>query len=99
MQWKHKWIKRLTVIKQKQQMMHERERLYDEVMEARMEWELAHQAFQAAKELEEVDIAIYTLEAAERRYQMRLRAVKAVYPHWANGDTQSKEESIEDGVS
>ncbi|MGG0825074.1 DUF2508 family protein [Paenibacillus turicensis] len=99
MQWKHKWIKRMSAIKQRQQHMHERQRLYDEVMEARMEWELAHQAFQNAKELEEVDIAIYTLEAAERRYQMRLRAVKAVYPHWVNGDAQMNEKSLEDGVS
>lgn len=99
MEWKHKWVKRMSVLKQKQQIMQERERLYEEVMEARMEWELAHQAFQAAKELEEVDIAIYTLEAAERRYQMRLRAVKAVYPHWTKDDAQMNEKSIEDGVS
>lgn len=99
MQWKHMWIKRMSVMKQKQQLMHERERLYDEVMEARMEWELAYQAFQAAQEVEEVDIAIYSLEAAERRYQMKLRAVKAIYPHWAKADAQVDEDCVEDGVS
>lgn len=97
MRWKHKWLKRLTAIKQEQQELNERQRLYDEVTQARMEWELAYQAFQAAQEAEEVDIAIYTLEAAERRYQVRLRAVKAIYPHWTTN--QSKTKTLQDGVS
>lgn len=96
MQWKHKWLKRMTAIKQEQQELSERQRLYDEVTKARMEWELAYQAFQAAKEADEVDIAIYTLEAAERRYQMCLKAVKAVYPNWTTNKIENK--SLQDGV-
>ncbi|GGH40745.1 DUF2508 family protein [Paenibacillus segetis] len=56
--------------------------LYEEVNKAREEWERAYQAFQRAAESDEVDVAIYTLEAAERRYQIQLKAAKAANLNW-----------------
>lgn len=56
--------------------------LYEGVNNAREEWERAYQAFQRAAESDEVDVAIYTLEAAERRYQIQLKAAKAANLNW-----------------
>ncbi|MBU5674249.1 YaaL family protein [Paenibacillus sp. MSJ-6] len=56
--------------------------LYDEVMKARAEWELASHAFQYALGKDEVDVAIYTLEAAERKYQIKLKQAKQANVHW-----------------
>lgn len=59
-----------------------KKQLYQEVSKAREEWERAYQAFQAAVESDEVDVAIYTLEAAERRYQIQLKIAKGANLNW-----------------
>jgi hypothetical protein len=55
--------------------------VYAEVLKAHKEWERAHLAFQSALGTDEVDVAIYTLEAAERRYQIQLKAAKKLEIH------------------
>lgn len=59
-----------------------KQHLYDEVMKARAEWRLASHAFQYALGKDEVDVAIYTLEAAERKYQIKLKQAKEANAYW-----------------
>ncbi|WP_059040433.1 hypothetical protein [Paenibacillus rubinfantis] len=56
--------------------------LYEEVIKALREWERACIAFEEAVGHDEVDVAIYTLEAAERRYQIQLKAAKQAQVDW-----------------
>ncbi|MGG6312937.1 DUF2508 domain-containing protein [Paenibacillus macerans] len=56
--------------------------LYGEVVKALRDWERAYIAFQEAVGQDEVDVAIYTLEAAERRYQIHLKAAKQARVNW-----------------
>ncbi|MCM3703538.1 DUF2508 family protein [Paenibacillus macerans] len=56
--------------------------LKKEVVKAHKEWEQAYTAFQEATGMDEVDVAIYTLEAAERRYQILLKAAKQANLDW-----------------
>ncbi|WP_068698815.1 DUF2508 family protein [Paenibacillus yonginensis] len=67
--------------RQQRHELEERERVYHEVLKAHKEWERAHLAFQAAVGKDEVDVAIYTLEAAERRYQIQLKEAKKLEIH------------------
>ncbi|WP_247681996.1 DUF2508 family protein [Paenibacillus sp. Marseille-P2973] len=59
-----------------------KEYLYKEICRARAEWERASWAFQEALGDDEVDVAIYLLEAAERRYQIQLKMAKQAKVEW-----------------
>ncbi|MEK3732682.1 MULTISPECIES: hypothetical protein [Paenibacillus] len=57
----------------------EQERLWNVYMDVRrsqVEWERAHLLFQEATGQDQIDYAIYILEAAERKYQMNLKQAK-----------------------
>ncbi|RRJ67486.1 DUF2508 family protein [Paenibacillus oralis] len=62
--------------------METKQLLYKEVVKAHKEWERAYTAFQEVTGMDEVDVAIYTLEAAERRYQIQLKAAKQANLDW-----------------
>ncbi|WP_106769460.1 DUF2508 family protein [Paenibacillus faecalis] len=47
-----------------------------DVQKSQMEWERAHLMFQEAIGQDQIDYAIYVLEAAERKYQMNLKQAK-----------------------
>lgn len=47
-----------------------------EVRKAQMEWERAHLMFDEAVGQDQIDYAIYILEAAERKYQIHLKHAK-----------------------
>ncbi|WP_083484740.1 DUF2508 family protein [Paenibacillus ihumii] len=79
--WKQ-WLLRMKKIGQIDPELEQKERLYLEVKKAQREWERAYCAMQAAVGQDEVDIAIYTLEAAERRYQVQLKAAKQANVTW-----------------
>lgn len=64
------------------EMLEYKRELYGEVIKALKEWERAYTAFQHAVGEDEVDVAIYTLEAAERRYQIHLKAAKQAKLDW-----------------
>ncbi|NMO97928.1 DUF2508 family protein [Paenibacillus lemnae] len=49
---------------------------YLDVRSSQMEWERAHLLFQEASGQDQIDYAIYMLEAAERKYQMNLKQAK-----------------------
>lgn len=57
----------------------EQERMWSVFMDVRksqMEWERAYLMFQEAMGQDQIDYAIYMLEAAERKYQMNLKQAK-----------------------
>lgn len=74
-------IGRSDLAHRKDELEYKRE-LYEEVVNALKEWERASIAFQEAVGHDEVDVAIYTLEAAERRYQIQLKAAKQAKVDW-----------------
>ncbi|GAA0138118.1 hypothetical protein YSY43_49590 [Paenibacillus sp. YSY-4.3] len=76
------WLLRMKKARQYDKELEQKEQLYREVMKARRQWEQAYCALQAAVGSDEVDIAIYTLEAAERRYQVHLKAAKQANVTW-----------------
>ena len=49
---------------------------YMDVRKSQLEWERAHLMFQEATGQDQIDYAIYMLEAAERKYQMNLKQAK-----------------------
>ncbi|MCJ8015158.1 DUF2508 family protein [Paenibacillus sp. KQZ6P-2] len=52
--------------------------VYMDVRKAQTEWERARMLFEEAEGEEQIDYAIYMLEAAERKYQMNLRVAKRI---------------------
>lgn len=61
------------------QLKSERERLIDEVRVAEAEWRHAHAQFDAALGVDQVDYAIYLLEAAEQKLDMTLRQARKLW--------------------
>ncbi|MBW4085202.1 DUF2508 family protein [Paenibacillus sp. S150] len=49
-----------------------------EVKQAQSEWERAHLMFDEARGQDQIDYAIYILEAAERKYQIHLKHAKSM---------------------
>lgn len=49
-----------------------------EVRKAQAEWERAHLMFDEALGQDQIDYAIYILEAAERKYQIHLKHAKSI---------------------
>ncbi|MDF2926038.1 MAG: hypothetical protein K0R57_4952 [Paenibacillaceae bacterium] len=57
--------------------------MHTELQKAHTEWQAAHQRLDWAMEKDQIDYAIYALEAAEKRYVMLLRQAKKL--EWAEG--------------
>lgn len=79
------WTKWVEGAKRQQAADHDFERkvrIYEEVRKAKAEWERAYMAFQEAVGEDEIDFAVYTLEAAERRYQIHLKEAKRESTLW-----------------
>ncbi|BFH10531.1 DUF2508 family protein [Paenibacillus melissococcoides] len=62
----------------------EHEQLMDDIRQALREWERAHCRFQYAVGEDEVDYAIFTLEAAEKRVAMLIKKAKRNELHALN---------------
>ncbi|MFD0713159.1 DUF2508 family protein [Paenibacillus sp. GCM10027626] len=60
----------------------ERRSLQNELRDAKREWENALRHFDCALGEDHVDYAIYTIKAAEKRYEMLLRKAKASNKQW-----------------
>ncbi|MFS0874212.1 DUF2508 family protein [Paenibacillus xylanilyticus] len=54
----------------------EEEQIYLEIERAKAEWERAVRQFEEAQGKDEIDYAIFVLEAAERKYQIHLKRAK-----------------------
>ncbi|MEK5059832.1 hypothetical protein BK126_28010 [Paenibacillus sp. FSL H7-0326] len=50
--------------------------ILDDIRTAHEEWMQAHHMFEEAVGQDQIDYAIFTLEAAERKYQMHLKRAK-----------------------
>ncbi|GIQ71320.1 hypothetical protein XYCOK13_41440 [Xylanibacillus composti] len=50
--------------------------LYREIKDAEHNWRVAEQRMNEAVDKDQIDYAIYTLEAAEKRYEMLIRQAK-----------------------
>lgn len=57
----------------------EREQLLEAVRQAHLEWTMAQWRFHDALGYDQVDYAIYALEAAEKKYDMLLRKAKRLW--------------------
>ncbi|MBO2946086.1 DUF2508 family protein [Paenibacillus sp. F411] len=62
---------------------------YLDVRHSQLEWERAHLLFQEAAGQDQIDYAIYMLEAAERKYQINLKQAKELN---MNGAAMYREE-------
>lgn len=56
----------------------EADQIYSDIQKAKAEWERAVRQFEEAQGEDEIDYAIYVLEAAERKYQIHLKRAKRV---------------------
>jgi hypothetical protein len=56
----------------------EEDQIYSDIQKAKAEWERAVRQFEEALGEDEIDYAIYVLEAAERKYQIHLKRAKRV---------------------
>lgn len=56
----------------------EEEQIFSDIQKAKAEWERAVRQFEEAQGQDEIDYAIYVLEAAERKYQIHLKRAKRV---------------------
>lgn len=65
----------------------EEDQIYADVQTAKQEWERAMRQFEDAQGQDEIDYAIYVLEAVERKYQIHLRRAKRAR---ANDDVASQ---------
>ncbi|NDI36821.1 DUF2508 family protein [Chengkuizengella sediminis] len=50
--------------------------IYEEIEQAKQDWIAAGKKFNYAVDKDEIDFAIFSLEAAEKRYEMLLRQAK-----------------------
>ncbi|MDO7908662.1 DUF2508 family protein [Paenibacillus sp. JX-17] len=76
--WRSKWF---GAREQERQEKNGRQELYDQIVKSQREWERAYQVFHEASGTDEIDYAIFALEAAERKYQMFLRQAKRAGLH------------------
>jgi hypothetical protein len=58
--------------------------LVREIHEAHRDWINAHRHFEYAQGRDQVDYAIYAIEAAEKRYEMLLRHAKTLKVTWTS---------------
>lgn len=70
--------------------------LYREIKEAEHNWRVAEQRMNEAVDKDQIDYAIYSLEAAEKRYEMLIRQAKQQklkigYEEWARHLAEERE--------
>ncbi|SIR59342.1 Protein of unknown function [Paenibacillus sp. RU4T] len=64
------------------------QQLLSEIAEAHRDWVNAHYHFEQAEGSDQIDYAVYAIEAAQKRYEMLLRQAKrmnANAPAWRKG--------------
>lgn len=54
----------------------DKQQLIEEIKEAKKNWQIARKKLDYVTEQDQIDYAIYALEAAEKRYEMLLRRAK-----------------------
>ncbi|WP_405105989.1 DUF2508 family protein [Paenibacillus sp. FSL K6-1217] len=74
--WNTKWLSGKAEREKEVQTEEEWGTVYQEVRKAQSEWERAYLMFDEAMGQDQIDYAIYILEAAERKYQIHLKDAK-----------------------
>lgn len=74
--WSAKWLGRAGEREERAMAEEELGTVYHEVRKAHSEWERAYLMFDEALGQDQIDYAIYILEAAERKYQIHLKDAK-----------------------
>jgi hypothetical protein len=74
------WRNKGRSVEKRERMLKEMEedQIYSDIQKAKAEWERAVRQFEEAQGQDEIDYAIYVLEAAERKYQIHLKRAKRV---------------------
>jgi hypothetical protein len=74
--------------------------VYQDIIEAKSRWEEARMYFEEASGEDQVDYAIYMLEAAERKYQMHLKKAKNLGINRLNlsGEIKTRDSSVDESV-
>lgn len=62
-------------------MLREKQLLIADILEAKAEWESAQRRLDYVTDPDQIDYAIYSLEAAEKRYGMLLKHAKQLKVH------------------
>ncbi|WP_245954779.1 DUF2508 family protein [Paenibacillus flagellatus] len=73
MQWRIPWLQQR---KEEDPLMRDKQILLEEIRVAQIEWQHAVQRLDYALDPDQIDYAIYALEAAEKRYGMLLKNAK-----------------------
>ncbi len=71
-----KWVEQFRVRKQSAVVSDENLALIEEIQQARERWTVANEQLNYVMEQDQIDYAIYALEAAEKKYDMLLRQAK-----------------------
>ena len=61
---------------------YENPRLHEEVWSAHRDWMIALEKFEYALHPDQIDYAIFIIEAAEKRFDMLVKQAKAEYEAW-----------------
>ncbi|MDF2716292.1 MAG: hypothetical protein K0R28_3217 [Paenibacillus sp.] len=77
MQWRMFWWKR----RMEDPLLKDKQALLEEIRVAQTEWQHALQRLDYASDQDQIDYAIFALEAAEKRYEMLLRCAKRMNVH------------------
>lgn len=82
-------------INQSKVKLQEEDDLLLEIEQAKREWQQAHEQLDHAVGKEQIDYAIFALEAAEKRYEMLLKQVKDLQ---RQGKTKSENISLDQTI-
>lgn len=73
-----RWCRKGKKKEEQERLFEERVQLVEEIRRAHMEWEVAERRFHFAVEKDQIDYAIYALEAAEKRFEMLIKQAKSI---------------------
>ena len=74
-EWLNRWSRK-KLDEPSESIRRDRYLLLEEIHKAHMEWTTAQYRFDYAVEKEQIDYAVYALEAAEKRFEMLLKQAK-----------------------
>ncbi|WP_199617207.1 DUF2508 family protein [Paenibacillus alkalitolerans] len=78
MKWLSRLLQRMPKRREQEKILEAESEMIAEVRQAHMEWLCAQQRLDYALDWDQIDYAVYALEAAEKRYSMLLRQAKAM---------------------
>ncbi|MCD1259960.1 DUF2508 family protein [Paenibacillus athensensis] len=71
-----RWLQKAALQEQREALAQDKQQLIGEIKKSHQEWIAAQAHFEFALDKDQIDYAIYALEAAEKRYEMLLKQAK-----------------------